>query len=318
VIAIDTEPRDGYALVPAPMERHGRIRVIRLVASSILLLGGCAGSRGPEPSPSEPDPKSAAGAKPAAEADPAPDVVIDLEVLAADPAAALPGTLVRHGRYDVRQLMHEGGFVVAMTEELVVHELGGRFVGRIASKSDETPMPPSFLVFVTDDGGRLERVIWQGLPGTSVAEHEFSRISARSDGPKLEIERTKRLSSSIQRVTVPGAWTLDGALALELLPLWSAAATARPEQAEWVSIQLQPVSKPERIRLAQRGKETIKVGGHEVDVWRYQAVGESPLTAVVWVDEQGLVVRRLEQSEGEASTQWDTIYVPLAGDRLSR
>jgi hypothetical protein len=290
--------------------------MLRLLASSILLLVGCARSPGPKPSPPEPDPKSVDGAKPAA--DPANDVVIDLEILASDPAAALPGTLVRHGRYDVRQLMPDRGFVVAMTEELVVHELGGRFVGRIASKGDEMPMAPSFLVFVTDDQGRLEHVIWQGLPGASDVTHEFSKITARSDGPKLEIVRTKGLSSSIQRVTVPGAWTLDGSLGLELLPLWSAAATARPEQAEWVSIQLQPVAKAERIRLAQRGKETITVGGHEVDVWRYQAVADSPLTAVVWVDEQGLAVRRLEQSEGEADTQWDTIYVPLAGDRLSR
>jgi hypothetical protein len=291
------------------MEWHGRSCVIRWVASSILLLGGCASSPGSKPSPSEPDPKSV---------DPAPDVVIDLEVLVSDPAAALPGTLVRHGRYDVRQLMHEGGFVVAMTEELEVHELGGRFVGRIASKSDQTPMPPSILVFVTDDQGRLEHVLWQGLPGTGEVVHEFSRISARSDGPKLEIVRTKGLSSLIQRVTVPGAWTLDGALALELLPLWSPAPTARPEQAEWVSIPLELGSKPERIRLAQRGKETLTVGGHEVDAWRYQAVADAPLSAMVWVDEQGLVVRELEESEGEGSTQWDTIYVPLAGDRLSR
>lgn len=41
--------------------------------------------------------------------------------------------------------------------------------------------------------------------------------------------RTKGLSSSIQRVTIAGAWTLDGALALEHLPLWSASSTARPE-----------------------------------------------------------------------------------------
>jgi len=293
--------------------------VIRLVASSILLLVGCTRSPGPKPSPPEPDPKSAADPKPAADAqaDPASNVVIDLEALAADPAAVLPGELVRHGRYDVRQLMHEG-FVVAMTEELEVHELGGRFVGRIASKADETPMPPSFVVFVTDDQGRLEHVIWQALPGTSAVAHEFDRVAARSDGPKLEIMRARGLSSSIQRVEVPGVWTLDGALALELLPLWSAAPTERPEQAQWVSLSLESVSKPARIRLARRGKEPLKVGGHDVETWRYQAVTEGPLSAVIWVDEHGLVVRRLEQEEGEASTQWDTIYVPLAGDRLSR
>lgn len=300
------------------MERHARIGVIRLAVSSILLLVGCAGSRRPEPTPPEPGPKTAAGATPAADAqaDSAPDVAIDLEALASDPEAALPGALVRHGRYDVRQLKPERGFVVVVTEELVVHELGGRSVGRIASKGDETP--PSSLVFVTDDQGRLEQLIWQSLPGASDVTHEFSRITARSDGPKLEIVRTRGLSSSIQRVTVPGTWTMDGALALELLPLWSTAATERPEQAEWVSIQLQPVAKAGRVRLAQRGKETLKVGGHEIDTWRYQAVSESPLSAVIWVDEQGLVVRRLEQAEGEADTQWDTIYVPLAGDRLSR
>ena len=300
------------------MERHARIGVTRLVVSSILLLVGCAGSRRPETAPPEPEPKAAAGPTPAADAqaDPAPDVVIDLEALSADPQAALPGTLVRHGRYDVRQLKQDRGFVVAMTEELVVHELGGRRVGRIASKGDETP--PSFLVFVTDAQGRLEHLIWQALPNTTEVTHEFSRITARSDGPKLEIVRTRGLQSSIQRVTVPDAWTLDGALALELLPLWSAAATARPEQAEWVSIQLQPVAKAQRVRLAQRGKETLKVGGHEVDAWRYQAVTDSPLSAVIWVDEQGLVVRRLETADGEASTQWDTIDVPLAGDWLSR
>jgi hypothetical protein len=296
------------------MKRHGRTGLIRSGAWSLLLLVGCARSRGSEPSPSTPDPNPAADAQ----ADSAADVAIDLEALASDPAAALPGTVVRHGRYDVRQLLHERGFVVAMTEELEVHELGGRFVGRIASKSDETPMPPSVLVFVTDDQGRLERVSWRGLPGSSTVEHEFDQITARGDGPKLEVVRTKRLSSFIQRVTVPGAWTLDGALALEYLPLWSPAPTTPPEQAEWVSIQLQAGPKPARIRLAQRGKEPIKVGGHEIDTWRYQAVTEAPLSAVVWVDEHGLVVRRLEQSEGEASTQWDTIYVPLAGDRLAR
>ena len=136
------------------MERHARIGVIRLVVSSILLLVGCASSPGP-------DPKAVAGAKPAedAQADPAKDVVIDLEALASDPAAALPGTLVRHGRYDVRQLMHEGGFVVAVTEELVVHELGGRFVGRIASKSDETPMPPSLLVFAVSSEDAVRAIV---------------------------------------------------------------------------------------------------------------------------------------------------------------
>lgn len=295
------------------MERHGRMRVIRRVASSIVLLGGCASSPALGPKPVG-GPPPAAGAP----ADPAHDVVVDLEALIADPTAALPGTLVRHGRYDVRQLMHEGGFVVAMTEELEVHALGGRFVGRVASKSDATPMPPSILVFVTDDQRRLQQVIWHGLKGTSAAEHEFSRITASSDGPKLEIVRTKGLSSSIQRVTVPGAWTLDGALALDLLPLWSAPPTARPDGAEWVSIQLESGVAPERIRLAPHGKETIEVGGREVEAWRYQAVTESPVSAMVWVDEQGFVVRSLEQSAGEASMRWDTIYVPLPGDRLAR
>jgi hypothetical protein len=282
------------------------MRVIRRVASSIVLLGGCASSPAPGPTPVG-DPPPAADAR----ADPANDVVVDLEALIADPTAALPGTPVRHGRYDVRQLMHEGGFVVAMTEDLEVHALGGRFVGRVARKSDATPMPPSILVFVTDDQRRLQRVIWHGLRGTSAVEHEFSRITASSDGPKLEVVRTKGLSSSIQRVTVPGAWTLDGALALELLPLWSATPTARPDGAEWVSIRLESGVAPERIRLAPRGKETIEVGGHEVEAWRYQAVTDSPLSAMVWVDLQGFVMRKLEQSAGEASTTWDTIYVPL-------
>lgn len=300
------------------MKRHGRIGVI-CSGASLLLLVGCASSSKPKPSPSEPGPKPAAEAKADPKpADPTSDEVIDLEALISDPKAALPGKVMRHGRYDVRQLMHEGGFVVAMTEELEVHELGGRVVGRIASKSDETPMPPSLLVFVTDDQKRLAHVIWRGLRGTSAVTHEFSQISARADGPKLEIVRTKGLSSAIQRLTVPGAWTLDGALALEHLPLWIASATARPEQAEWVSVELLPGPKPERIRLAQQGKETIKVGGHEIAAWRYQAVAEAPVSSVIWVDEQGFVVRRLVHEEGDASTQWDTIYVPLAGDRLSR
>lgn len=300
------------------MKRHGRIGVIRLGASLLVLLVGCVRSTAPEPSPPASDPRSVAGAEPAADARAEPDVVIDLEALAADPGAELPGTMVRHGRYDVRQLRHGGGFVVAMTEELEVHELGGRFVGRIASKGDETPMAPSFMVFVTDDQGRLAHVIWRGLPSTSAVTHEYGEVTARSDGPKLEIVRTKGLTSSIQRLTIAGAWTLDGALALEHLPLWSAAPMTPPEQSEWISIQLQAVAKPARIRLAQRGKETIKVGGHEVDAWRYQSVAEAPLSSVVWIDEHGLVVRRLEDSEGDADTQWDTIYVPLAGDRLSR
>lgn len=292
--------------------------------ASLLLLVGCAGSPAPQPSPAGPDAKSGAGAQPAADsaadsaADPASDEVVDLEALVSDPAAALPGTPLRHGRYDVRQLMHEGGFVVAMTEELEIHALGGRIVGRITSKSDETPMPPSRLVFLTDDQGRLAHVIWRGLPGTSAVAHEYGQVSARADGPKLEIVRTKGLSSSIQRVTVAGAWTLDGALALEHLPLWSTSSTARPEQAEWVAIEHLPGPKPQRVQLAQRGKETITVGGREVATWRYQAVAEGPVSSVIWVDEQGFVVRRLEHEDGDASTQWDTIYVPLAGDRLSR
>lgn len=300
------------------MTWHGRIGVIRWGASLLVLLVGCVRSTGPEPSPPVPDPKSVAGAEPAASAGAEPDVVVDLEALAADPAAELPGTLVRHGRYDVRRLKHGGGFVVAMTEELEVHQLGGRVVGRIASKGDETPMAPSFMVFVTDDQGRLEHVIWRGLPSTSAVTHEFSEVTARSDGAKLEIVRTKGLTSSIQRLTITGAWTLDGALAVEHLPLWSAAPMTPPEQVEWVSIQLQAVAKPARIRLAQRGQETITVGGHEVDAWRYQSVAEAPLSSVIWVDAHGLVVRRLESSEEDAGTQWDAIYVPLAGDRLSR
>lgn len=281
------------------------------VAWSLVLLGGCASTPALGPTP-------VGGPPPAADArvDPAHDVVVDLEALIADPTAALPGTLVRHGRYDVRRLLHEGGFVVAMTEELELHTLGGRFVGRVASKGDA--VPPSILVFVTDAQGRLQQVIWQGLQGTGAAEHELDRVTASSDGPKLEIVRTRGLSSSIQRVTTPGAWTLAGALALDLLPLWSATPTAQPDGAEWVSMKLQPGFAPERIRLAPHGKETIEVGGREVEAWRYQAVTDSPLSAMVWVDEQGFVVRSLEQSAGEGSMQWDTIYVPLPGDRLAR
>lgn len=284
-------------------------------ASSLLLLVGCARSPHPTPSPVVPGQAAVADPKPAAEAEVAPDEV-DLEALIADPVAALPGARMRHGRYDVRRLRDEGGFVVAMTEELEVHELGDRLVGRIARKGDQAP--PSWLVFLTDDAGRLEHMIWRGLPGTGDVEHEFGEITARSEGPKLEIVRKRGLSASIQRVTVPGAWTLDGALALELLPLWSAAATARPEQAQWVSIRFEPGTKPEHVRLAQRGKETLTVGGHEIDAWRYQAMGAAPRSAMIWVDEQGLVVRRLEQAAGEEGKQWDTIYVPLTGDRLFR
>lgn len=289
--------------------------VVAAGMGSLLLLVGCTRSPHPTPSPVAPGSTEVADPQPAA-ADAAPGEAIDLEALIADPAAALPGALVRHGRYDVRRLRDKGGFVVAMTEELEVHALGGRFVGRVARKSDLAP--PSLLVFLTDHEGRLEQMIWRGLRGTGDVEHEFGEITARSDGPTLEVVRKRGLSASIQRVTVPGAWTLDGALALELLPLWSTAAQAPPAQVEWVSIRLPPGIKPERVRLAQRGKETITVGGHEVDTWRYQAMGAAPVSAMIWVDEQGLVVRRLEQAAGEEGTQWDTIYVPLAGDRLFR
>lgn len=298
------------------MKRHGRIGVVAAGASSLLLLVGC--TRSPPPKQVAPSPTAVADPQPAAdaEADAALDEGVELEALIADPAAALPGALVRHGRYDIRRLRDKGGFVVAMTEALEVHELGGRFVGRVSRKGDLAP--PSSIVFITDQGGRLEQMIWRGLPGTGDVEHEFAEITARSDGPKLEVVRRRGLSTSIQRLTVPGAWTLDGALALELLPLWSVTAAARPEQAEWVSIRLPAGLEPKRVRLAQRGKETINVGGHEVDTWRYQAAGAAPVSAMIWVDEQGLVVRRLEQAAGDEGTQWDTIYVPLIGDRLSR
>ena len=213
---------------------------------------------------------------------------------------------------------------IAFMSSLTLHSStgGGSSASPITCVSNlmppSLPLDSSLLVFVTDDQKRLAHVIWRGLRGTSAVAHEFSQISARADGPKLEIVRTKGLSSAIQRLTVPGAWTLDEALALEHLPLWIASATARPEQAEWVSIELLPGPKPQRIRLAQQGKETIKVGGHEIATWRYQAVAEAPVSSVIWVDEQGFVVRRLVHEEGDASTQWDTIYVPLAGDRLSR
>lgn len=300
------------------MKRHGRAGVVVAGVWSILLLVGCTRPPASTPSPVAPEPTPDADPRPAADAQTkaAADEVVDLEALIADPTAALPGTLVRRGRYDVRRLRPKGGFVVAMTEELEVHALGDRHVGRIARKGDLAP--PSLLVFLTDDEGRLVHAIWRGLPGTGDVEHEFGEITARSDGPKLEIVRKRGLSSSIQRVTVPDAWTLDGALALELLPLWSTAATARPEQAEWVAIRLAPGTKPTRVRLAQRGKESLPVGGHEIDAWRYQAVGEAPLSAMIWVDAQGLVVRRLEQPAGDESTQQDTIYVPLSGDRLFR
>lgn len=286
--------------------------MVAAAASSLPWLVGCTRSPHPEPSPVAP---AVASPQPDAEAGAAADEAVELEPLIADPTAALPGALVRHGRYDIRRLRDKGGFVVAMTEELEVHALGRRFVGRVSRRGDLAP--PSVLVFLTDEGGRLEQMIWRGLPGADV-EHEFGKITARSDGPKLEITRMRGLSASIERMTVRGAWTLDGALALELLPLWSATATARPEQAQWVSIRLAPGLEPKPVRLAQQGKETIAVGGHEVDAWRYQAVGTAPVSAMIWVDEQGLVVRRLEQAEGEGGTQWDTIYVPLTGDRLFR
>jgi hypothetical protein len=304
------------------MKRRGRVGVVVAGASALLSFGGCTRAPRPEPSPVTPSPTTAD----AATADTATDEVVDLEALIADPAAALPGALVRRGRYDFRRLRGKGAAAVAMTEELEIHALGERRVGRIARKGERSP--PSLLVFLTDHEGRLAQLIWRGLPGTGDVEHEFSEITARSDGPSLEIVRKRGLNTSIQRVTVAGAWTLDVALALELLPLWSAAATARPEQAppeqappeqvEWVSIRTSPGTQPERVSLARRGKETLTVGGHEVVTWRYQPAGSAPLSAMIWVDDEGLVVRSLEQEAGEGGTQWDTIYVPLTGDRLLR
>jgi hypothetical protein len=294
------------------MSLHERFGMV-LLAAATLLLAGC---------------KPVADAKPIAPTQPlasaqvetAPPAAIDLEALSSDPAAVLPGTLVRHGRYEVRQSMHEGGFVVAMTEDLTVHELDGRFVGRIASASAETPMPPSFLVFVTDDQRRLEHVIWRGLKGTSAVDHEFSRVSFRDDGPELEIMRNAAglLSSSIERVSTADTWTFNGAVALEYLPLWSEAPATRPKKAAWVSLRLHPDDKAERVQLELRGKQKLAVGQHEVEASHYETVGKGP-SVEVWVDEQGLVVRRLEPSEDdESETGWETIYVPLPGDPLSR
>jgi hypothetical protein len=262
----------------------------------------------------------ATNAPPSAQADAAAPAAIDLEALASDPAAALPGTRVRHGIYEVRQAMHEGGFVVAMTEELAIHELGGRFVGRIASKSDATPMPPSYLVFTTDEQRRLDRVIWRGLKGTSAVEHEYGQASFRDDGPELEIVRHKAaaLSSSTQRMAVPDAWTLAGTVALEYLPLWAEASVAKPQKAQWVTVGLEPEAERQPTRLEHRGKQTIAVGEHEIEASRYETLGEGP-PVQIWVDEQGLVVRRLEPSEDdESATGWETIYVPLPGDPLAR
>jgi hypothetical protein len=329
------------------MSSHERLGVI-LLAAAPLLLAGCNGSPAPDPSRSQPgvearpiaDEKSVPNAEPSAdtkaataiEPSPTPKVdaaipkvdaaappTIDLGALSSDPAVALPGTLVRHGRYEVRQAMHEGGFAVSMTEELAVHELGGRFVGRIASASDATPMPPSFLVFVMDDQRRLEHVIWRGLPGTSVVEHEFIRVSLRTEGPELVIVRKKGMfSSAIERVKVADAWALGGTVALEYLPLWSETPAARPQKAQWVSFQLLFDADRKRVQLEHRGKQKITVGKHEVEASHYETVGKGPKVEV-WVDEQGLVVRRLEPSEDdETQTGWETIYVPLPGDPLSR
>jgi hypothetical protein len=302
------------------MSPHRRLGVALLVASPLLLLAACKSSSAPDPSPSQPGVDVATKAPPGAKGEDAPPAAIDLEALSSDPTAALPGTLVRHGRYEVRQALHEGGFVVSMTEELAIHELGGRFVGRIASKSDETPMPPSFLVFVTDDQRRLEHVIWRGLKGTSAVAHEFSRASFRDDGPELEIVRHEAaaLSSSIQRMKLSEAWTLAGTVALEYLPLWSEASVAEPLKAQWVSLRLEPDAERQPIRLEHRGKQTIEVGKHEVEASRYETLGKGP-PVQIWVDEQGLVVRRLEPSEDDgAQTGWETIYVPLPGDPLAR
>lgn len=324
------------------MRRRRRTSVSLSVAA--LLLYGCDRSPAPAPTPSPPPPSAAATptphAEPAAVAapqspsvaavppsspqpDPAPPVVetIDIEALAATPTTALPGTLVRRGRYDVRQSMLEGGLVVAMTEELTIHELGGRFVGRIASQSDATPMPPSFVVFATDEHRRLQHVIWRGLQGTSAVEHELSRASFRTDGTGVEIVRTKSpASSSTERATSSDAWTLRGPVALEYLPLWSVAPAARSAKAEWSSLGLEPDSGPERIELQPRGKEALEVGGHEIDTWHYATVKKKSAPSFdVWIDEQGLVMRRLEVDDDEMGpTRWDTIYVPLPGDPLSR
>jgi hypothetical protein len=299
------------------MKRRGRVGVVVAGASLLLWLGGCTRASRPAPSPGPTTPADApADAAPSEEAE-----AVDLEALIADPAAALPGTPVRHGRYDFRRLRDEGGFVVARTEALEVHALGSRLVGRVTREGERSP--PSVLVFLTDAEGRLAQLVWRGLPGRGDVEHEFGEITARSDGATLEVVRKRGLSTSTQRVTVPGAWTLDVALALEQLPLWSVAAAAPPAQGlpaqvEWVAIDVSPEAKPERVRLAQRGKETLAVGGHEIDTWRYQTAGTAPLSAMLWVDAQGWVVRRLDQAASDEGTQWDTIYVPLAGDRLSR
>jgi hypothetical protein len=321
------------------MRRHRRTGVTLSIAA--LLLGGCDRSPTPAPSPASPSaaatpapdaepaavaapqsPSVGAVPPPSTQPDPAPPAVetIDLEALAATPSATLPGTLVRRGRYDVRQSMLEGELVVAMTEELTIHELGGRFVGRIASQSDNTPMPPSFVVFATDDLRHLQHVIWRGLQGTSAVEHELSRASFRTDGTEVEIVRTKSpLSSSTEQAAISGAWTLRGPTALEYLPLWSVAPAARSAKAEWSSLGLEPDSGPERIQLEPRGKKAFAVGGHEIDTWHYKTAKKKSAPSVeLWIDEQGLVMRRLEVSKGELETRWDTIYVPLPGDPLSR